>query len=68
MAIYKVSAGKKIKFGGTQADARAIKNDFIEQGAKKSEIEIDETDIPRAKGDLIKFLNDLVTEVAEVNG
>jgi len=68
MAIYKVSARKTIQFGGTQADARAIKAELVASGVKKNEIDIDEQEIPRAKGDLISYLNNLVKEVTELNG
>lgn len=54
---------KHIQYAGTQADARAHRDHFVETlGVKKKDVTIEETEIPTAKGDLLAFINGLLTK------
>ena len=46
------------RFGATQADARAKRDELVEKfGVKKSAVTIQEAEIPTAKAELLEFIN-----------
>ena len=52
------------RFGGSNADARAKRDDLIEKfDIKKSQVSIEETEIPTDKAGLLEFLNAVMEEV-----
>lgn len=52
---------KVFRFAGTNADARQARDAMVnDYGVKKKEVEIEETEIPTAKAELIEFINGLV--------
>jgi len=51
------------RFGATQADARAKRDELMEKfGVKKSACTIEEVEIPMAKAELLEFINELASE------
>jgi hypothetical protein len=49
------------KFAGTQAEARQARETIVnDYGVKKSDVEIEEVEIPTAKSELLGYLNDLI--------
>lgn len=66
MRAYKVSAEGMFRYAGTQADARAARDEIVEAlGCKKKDVEIEEAEIPTGKEGLLEFVNDLA-ELADV--
>jgi hypothetical protein len=67
MRAYQVTAKEGyeilgIRYGATQADARAKRDDLVGLfKVKKSMVAIEETEIPVAKAELLEFINQLVT-------
>jgi len=65
MRAYKVTAAEGetvlgFRFGSTQADAKAKRDELMEQfSIKKSAIETEEVEIPVAKAELLAFINEL---------
>jgi hypothetical protein len=65
MRAYEITAGVDdttlaVRFAGTQADAREARNELVEQfDIKKSNVSIDEVEIPVAKAGLLEFINEL---------
>lgn len=63
MRAYQVTAqpgGKVIKFAiaSTQADAKAKRDDLVEElGIKKKDVTIEEIEISTSKNDLIEYIN-----------
>jgi hypothetical protein len=51
----------EVRWAGTQADARAAKQQMMEDfGLKRSQVDVDEEDVPTDKAGLLAFLNDRV--------
>lgn len=71
MRIYRVEATSaegehRIKFAGTQADARQAKAQLvIELGVKKKDVETKEVEVPVAKPKFLEFINGFVAEIME---
>lgn len=64
MRCYLVTGPGAKRYAATNADARATRDELVEQlDCKKKEIEIEQTDIPVAKTDLLKFINGLCAEL-----
>jgi hypothetical protein len=62
-AYQVTSPGNGKRFGATQADSRAKRDELVEKfGVKKSTIEIEEVEIPVGKADLLEFINTLAAE------
>lgn len=62
-AYQVTSLGNGKRFGATQADARAKRDELVEKfDVKKSTIEIEEIEIPAGKADLLEFINTLAAE------
>lgn len=50
-----------VRYVGTQADARATRDTFVNDfSVKKSAVEIEEVEIPMAKGELLAWINALL--------
>jgi hypothetical protein len=64
MRAYKVEAeGHGFRFGSTQADARAKRDELVEKfEVKKSKVTIEEVEIPTGKADLLEFVNNLAEQ------
>ena len=45
------------KWVGTQADAAATRKAFMEEGAKRADLDTKEVDVPTDKAGLLEFLN-----------
>lgn len=57
------------RYGSTQADARAKRDELVAQfNVKKSAVSIEEVEIPVAKGDLLDFINELSAKADAVEG
>lgn len=52
----------KKQYAGTQAEVATIKKQAMAEGAKRKDIDVKEVDVPVAKAELIKFINELVAE------
>lgn len=50
------------RFGGSMADARTWRNTIVNDydGIKKSEVKIEEIEIPTSKAELLEFINNLL--------
>jgi hypothetical protein len=60
MRCYLVKGPGAKRYAATNADARTTREELVEQlGVKKKDIEIEQTDIPVAKAELLKFINGL---------
>lgn len=63
MRCYLVKGPGAKRYAATNADARTTREELVEQlGCKKKDIEIEQTDIPVAKADLLEFINTLCVE------
>lgn len=69
MRCYKVIAKDgddtvAFRFAGTSADARTTRDELVEStGLKKKNVEIEQTEVPVAKAELIGFLNEMATQL-----
>lgn len=64
MRCYLVQGGGRMRYAGTQADARVTRDDIVEQtGCKKKDVSIEEAEIPVAKAELIAFVNELCAKL-----
>ncbi len=52
------SVEKSHKWAGTQADAAKVKAEFVEKGAKRADVKVEDIDVPTDKQGLLAFLND----------
>ena len=58
--------GKPVGFAGSMADARQLRMQVAEKrGLEKSQIEIEESEIPTSKPELLAFVNNLLTPPTE---
>lgn len=63
MRCYLVKGPGAKRYAGTNADARVTREDLVAKlGCKKKDVEIEPTDIPVAKADLLEFINELCQE------
>lgn len=63
MRCYMVTGPGAKRYAATNADARTKRDELVEQlDCKKKDVEIEQTDIPVAKADLLKFINTLCAE------
>lgn len=63
MRCYLVTGPGAKRYASTNADARATRDQLVEQlGCKKKDVEIEQTDVPTAKAELLEFINDLCAE------
>ena len=66
MRCYLVEGPGAKRYAATNADARAKRDELVERlGCKKKDIEIEQTDIPVAKAELLNFINELCIELDE---
>lgn len=69
MRCYLVTGPGAKRYASTNADARATRDELVEQlGCKKKDVEIEQTDIPTAKAELLEFVNGLCAEFDEKAG
>lgn len=67
MRCYIVQGPGIRRYAGTNALSKITRNEMIEKhGFKKSDIQIEETDISLAKKDLLEFVNSLCEEFDRV--
>lgn len=63
MRCYLIQGGGRKRYAGTQADARAMRDEIVAQTtAKKKDVEISEAEIPDDKSGKLGFINELCTE------
>lgn len=63
MRCYLVQAPGAKRYASTNADARATRDELVEQlSVKKKEVTIEQTDVPTAKAELLEFINALCKE------
>jgi hypothetical protein len=63
MRCYLVTGPGAKRYGSTQADARAKRDELVDQlGCKKKDVEIEEVEVPVSKADLLEFINGLCAE------
>jgi len=63
MRCYLVKGPGAKRYASTNADAKTTRDELVEQlGVKKKDIEIEQTDIPVAKAELLEFINGLCAE------
>lgn len=66
MRCYLVTGPGAKRYAATNADARAKRDELVEQlGCKKKDVEIEQAEIPTAKADLLEFVNGLCAELDE---
>ena len=59
MRLYRIISPARIAWAGTEADARKVRAGFIEaQGLKRKDTDVELTEVPTSKPELLKFLND----------
>lgn len=64
MRCYLVSGGGRRRYGATQADSKIKRDDIMEEtGAKRSEVSIEEVEVPMDKPSLLEFINGLCAEL-----
>lgn len=69
MRCYLVTGPGAKRYASTNADARATRDQLVEQlGCKKKDVEIEQTDVPTAKAELLEFINGLCAELDEQGG
>lgn len=69
MRCYLVTGPGAKRYAATNADARTTREELVEQlGCKKKDVEIEQTDIPVAKADLLEFVNGLCKELDKKDG
>jgi len=63
MRCYLVTGPGAKRYAATNADARTTRDALVEQlDCKKKDVEIEQTDIPVAKAELLEFINGLCAE------
>lgn len=68
MRCYLVTGPGAKRYAATSADSRAKRDELVEQlGCKKKDIEIEQTEIPVAKAELLEFVNGLCAKLDEEN-
>lgn len=66
MRCYLVTGPGVKRYAATNADARAKRDELVEQlGCKKKDVEIEQAEVPTAKADLLEFINGLCAELDE---
>jgi hemoglobin-like flavoprotein len=66
MRCYLVKGPGAKRYAATNADARAKRDELVEQlGCKKKDVEIEQAEVPTAKAELLDFINELCTELDE---
>lgn len=69
MRCYLVTDGTHRRYAGTQALAREARDSLVEtRDLNKNQVTIAETEIPMAKPELLKFINDIIEELEGVGG
>jgi len=69
MRCYQVTGPGAKRYAATNADARAKRDELVEQlGCKKKDVIIEQTDIPVTKAELLEFINGLCAELDEESG
>ena len=64
MKCYLVTAPGATRYAATNALARETKAKLVEElGCKKSEVTIEQTEVPTAKHDLIAHLNEIMVSL-----
>lgn len=66
MRCYLVTGPGAKRYASTNADARATRDQLVEQlGVKKKDVDIEQVDVPTAKAELLEFINGLCAELDE---
>lgn len=69
MRCYLVTGPGAKRYASTNADARATRDELVEQlGVKKKDVDIEQVDVPTAKAELLEFINGLCAELDEKAG
>lgn len=69
MRCYQVTGPGAKRYAATNADARAKRDELVEQlGCKKKDVEIEQVEVPTAKAELLEFINGLCAELDEESG
>lgn len=69
MRCYLVQGSGRKRYAGTQADARSTRNTIVEETfCKRTEVTIEEVDVPTAKAELLDFINALCKETDHAQG
>lgn len=69
MRCYQVTGPGAKRYAATNADARAKRDELVEQlGCKKKDVEIEQVEVPTAKAELLEFINELCAELDEESG
>lgn len=67
MRCYLVKGGGKMRYAATVAASVEARNKIIEDtGARKKDVEVEQTDIPMSKAELLVFINELCEKCDEV--
>ena len=67
MRCYLIQAPGAKRYAGTQADARAKREELIAlTNSKKKDVSIDEAEIPAGKSEQLDFINGLCKELDNV--
>lgn len=66
MRCYLVTGPGAKRYAATNADARAKRDELVEQlGCKKKDVEIEQAEVPTTKAELLDFINELCIELDE---
>lgn len=66
MRCYLVTGPGAKRYAATSAEARATRDGLVDLlGCKKKDVEIEQTDVPVAKAQLLDFINGLCAELDE---
>lgn len=69
MRCYLVTGPGVKRYASTNADARATRDELVEQlGCRKKDVDIEQVDVPTAKAELLEFVNGLCAELDEKAG
>lgn len=69
MRCYLVKGPGAKRYAATNADARTTREELVEQlGCKKKDIEIEQTDVPTVKAELLDFINGLCKKLDKESG
>jgi len=66
MRLYLVQCDAAAQYAGSRAEASKMRMAMMEEhGVKRSEVSIDEAEVPTKKAELVAFLNEMLSPVAE---
>lgn len=63
MRAYRIGAPQAFRFAGSQSDAAKTKAELIDRyGLKRTQVSVEEVEIPTAKTELLEFVNELAAQ------